>query len=146
MNANKQTHLLCVIKTDKKRNSKLTFSLLTIQLYAPLNIFVALVGVVVWTEKNEIELSSDGDKTLKNFLTYRRKVLIRDHPNDNAQLLTEIQFEGGVVGKKRHHNLIIVILQIDSLNEQHVFFSTRQSTKGTNLHVRIFWRCFNVPQ
>lgn len=75
---------------------------------------MALVGVVVWTEKNEIELSSDGDKTLKNFLTYRRKVLIRDHPNDNAQLLTEIQFEGGVVGKKRHHiNLIIVIFQID---------------------------------
>lgn len=64
-----------------------------------MNIFIALVGVVVWTEKNEIELSSDGDKTLKNFLNYRREELIKDHPNDNAQLLTEIQFEGGVVGK-----------------------------------------------
>lgn len=68
-----------------------------------MNIFIALVGVVVWTEKNEIELSSDGDKTLKNFLTYRRKALIKDHPNDNAQLLTQIQFEGGVVGKKLKH-------------------------------------------
>lgn len=69
------------------------------QLYAPLNIFIALVGVVVWTEKNEIDLSNDGDKTLKNFLNYRRKVLIKEHPNDNAQLLTKVQFDGGVVGK-----------------------------------------------
>ncbi|XP_031634876.1 disintegrin and metalloproteinase domain-containing protein 19 [Contarinia nasturtii] len=68
-------------------------------LYVPLNIFIALVGVVVWTEKNEIELSNDGDKTLKNFLNYRRKTLIKDHPNDNAQLLTQVQFDGGVVGK-----------------------------------------------
>lgn len=56
---------------------------------------------MVWTEKNEIELSSDGDKTLKNFLNYRRKVLIKDHPNDNAQLLTKVQFDGGVVGKMK---------------------------------------------
>lgn len=46
-----------------------------------------------------MELSSDGDKTLKNFLQYRRKTLIIDHPNDNAQLLTREQFESGVVGK-----------------------------------------------
>lgn len=65
----------------------------------PLNIFIALVGVIVWTEKNEIELSNDGDKTLKNFLNYRRKVIAKDHPNDNAQLLTKEQFDGGVVGQ-----------------------------------------------
>lgn len=52
----------------------------------------------MWTEQNEIELSADGDKTLKNFLNYRRKVLSKDHPNDNAQLLTDVQFDGGVVG------------------------------------------------
>lgn len=68
-------------------------------LYVPLNIFIALVGIVVWNENNEVELSSDGDKTLKNFLQYRRKVLVKDHPNDNAQLLTKEQFTGGVVGK-----------------------------------------------
>lgn len=55
--------------------------------------------MVVWTEQNEIELSNDGDKTLKNFLKFRRTTLIKDHPNDNAQLLTKVQFEGGVVGK-----------------------------------------------
>lgn len=72
---------------------------LFLQLYVPLNIFIALVGVVIWTENNEAELSSDGDKTLKNFLVYRKTTLVKDHPNDNAQLLTKEQFEGGVVGK-----------------------------------------------
>uniref|UniRef100_A0A1B0D4P2 Peptidase M12B domain-containing protein n=1 Tax=Phlebotomus papatasi TaxID=29031 RepID=A0A1B0D4P2_PHLPP len=68
-------------------------------LYMPLNIFIALIGVVVWTDSNEVELTSDGDKTLKNFLYYRKKVLVQKYPNDNAQLLTREQFDGGVVGK-----------------------------------------------
>ncbi|XP_077287628.1 uncharacterized protein LOC143912233 isoform X2 [Arctopsyche grandis] len=68
-------------------------------LYAPLNIFIALVGVVVWTEYDEIKLSDNGDTTLTNFLHYRRERLVKDHPNDNAQLLTREQFAGGVVGK-----------------------------------------------
>ncbi|CAG9763797.1 unnamed protein product [Ceutorhynchus assimilis] len=68
-------------------------------LYAPLNIFIALVGVVVWTEQDEINFSEDGDKTLTNFLHYRREKLIKQHPNDNAQLLTKFNFEQGVVGK-----------------------------------------------
>uniref|UniRef100_A0A1B6KWF3 Peptidase M12B domain-containing protein n=1 Tax=Graphocephala atropunctata TaxID=36148 RepID=A0A1B6KWF3_9HEMI len=68
-------------------------------LYVPLNIFIALVGVVVWTEYDEIALSPNGDTTLTNFLHYRRERLVKEHPNDNAQLLTRMQFEGGVVGK-----------------------------------------------
>lgn len=89
--------VVCNIKFNYTYKMMITFD--SLQLYVPLNIFVALVGVVVWTEQNEIELSNDGDKTLKNFLNYRRKTLIKDHPNDNAQLLTKVQFEGGVVGK-----------------------------------------------
>lgn len=58
------------------------------QLYTPLNIFVALVGIVVWTERDEINFSANGDTTLTNFLHYRREKLIKEHPNDNAQLLT----------------------------------------------------------
>ncbi|XP_032309037.1 disintegrin and metalloproteinase domain-containing protein 12 isoform X2 [Drosophila ananassae] len=68
-------------------------------LYVPLNIFVALVGVVIWNESNEIEFSSDGDVTLRNFLNYRSTKLVVEHPNDNAQLLTKETFAGGVVGK-----------------------------------------------
>nr|XP_012222956.1 PREDICTED: uncharacterized protein LOC105672528 isoform X2 [Linepithema humile] len=68
-------------------------------LYMPLNIFIALVGVQVWSESDEIAMSSDGDKTLSNFLKYRREKLVQDIPNDNAQLLTRITFDNGVVGK-----------------------------------------------
>ena len=68
-------------------------------LYAPLNIYIALVGVVVWNEYDEITLSTNGDTTLTNFLHYRRERLVKEHPNDNAQLLTGIQFDSGVVGK-----------------------------------------------
>ncbi|XP_076233751.1 disintegrin and metalloproteinase domain-containing protein meltrin [Calliopsis andreniformis] len=68
-------------------------------LYMPLNIFIALVGVQVWSDTDEITLSSNGDTTLSNFLRYRREKLVQDMPNDNAQLLTRITFDGGVVGK-----------------------------------------------
>ncbi len=68
-------------------------------LYSPLNIYIALVGVIVWTEYDEITLSPNGDTTLTNFLHYRRERLVKTHPNDNAQLLTGVVFDGGVVGK-----------------------------------------------
>ncbi|KAJ8973101.1 hypothetical protein NQ317_008193 [Molorchus minor] len=68
-------------------------------LYSPLNIFIALVGVVIWNEQDEINFSPNGDTTLTNFLHYRREKLIKQHPNDNAQLLTKFNFDNGVVGK-----------------------------------------------
>ncbi|KAG8185847.1 hypothetical protein JTE90_004389 [Oedothorax gibbosus] len=68
-------------------------------LYSPLNIFIALVGTIVWTEYDEIKLAPDGDSTLTNFLHYRRERLALEHPNDNAQLITGMTFDFGVVGK-----------------------------------------------
>ena len=61
--------------------------LLPLQLYQPLNIFIALVGVEVW-EEDQVAISTNGDQTLTNFLIYRKIRLIPNHPNDNAQLLT----------------------------------------------------------
>ncbi|KAF2356601.1 Peptidase M12B ADAM/reprolysin [Trinorchestia longiramus] len=68
-------------------------------LYQPLNIFIALVGVEVWQEEDQVVISQDGDQTLTNFLNYRKVRLIPEHPNDNAQLLTGQVFDSGVVGK-----------------------------------------------
>ncbi|KAF5288635.1 hypothetical protein FQA39_LY15330 [Lamprigera yunnana] len=68
-------------------------------LYAPLNIFIALVGIVIWSEHDHLNFSTNGDMTLTNFLHYRKDILIKDHPNDNAQLLTKFSFDHGVVGK-----------------------------------------------
>lgn len=60
---------------------------------------MALIGVVIWSEKNLVELSGNSNTTLDNFLKYRADVLVKDHPNDNAQLLTGESFEAEVVGK-----------------------------------------------
>ncbi|XP_074027845.1 disintegrin and metalloproteinase domain-containing protein meltrin isoform X1 [Leptinotarsa decemlineata] len=85
--------------TSKVINHAKTIANIINALYSPLNIFIALVGVVIWTEKDEIDFSSNGDTTLTNFLHYRREALIKIHPNDNAQLLTKVNFDNGVVGK-----------------------------------------------
>ncbi|XP_053669085.1 uncharacterized protein LOC128719486 [Anopheles marshallii] len=111
-NANKySSYVELVIVVDNKMFKTMRENFKTVQqyckditniinaLYEPLNIFVGLVGVVVWNEGDEIELSKDGEVTLKNFLHYRKKTLIKDHPNDNAQLFTKEHFDGGVVGK-----------------------------------------------
>ncbi|VDK17287.1 unnamed protein product [Anisakis simplex] len=67
-------------------------------LYQPLNIRVVLVWADVWTETNPIEVISNSDKTLSNFLEYRKK-LIKPHPHDNAHLLTNVHFDNNIVGK-----------------------------------------------
>lgn len=73
-------------------------TLLLFQIYFPLNIFIALVGVVVWNESNEIDITSNAVDTLKDFLNYRRTKLNLEHPNDYAQLLTKIKFDRAIVG------------------------------------------------
>lgn len=67
--------------------------------YRQLNIFVALVGVVIWTESDEIKLTDDGDATLTKFLEYRVEKLLPRFHHDNAQLITDTNFKDGVVGK-----------------------------------------------
>ncbi|XP_068152691.1 disintegrin and metalloproteinase domain-containing protein adm-2-like, partial [Drosophila tropicalis] len=58
-------------------------------LYEPLNIFLALVGVVIWNKSNEIEITSNAAETLMTFLSYRSRELAIKHPNDFALLLTK---------------------------------------------------------
>ena len=68
-------------------------------LYAPLNIYIALVGVVVWSDYDEIRLGTGGESVQTNVLDDRREQQDKEHPNDKAQLLTGIQFDKGAVGK-----------------------------------------------
>ena len=68
-------------------------------LFVHLNIFIALTEVVIWTEQDQIKISSEGDQTLRNFLAYRRQSLVVDHPNDYAVLLTGQKFDGGIIEK-----------------------------------------------
>ena len=63
---------------------------LDLQLYTPLNIHIALVGIEVWTETNKIEVTQDAERTMNNFMDYRRKHINPHHKNDNAQLITSV--------------------------------------------------------
>uniref|UniRef100_A0A1I7WGN7 Peptidase M12B domain-containing protein n=1 Tax=Heterorhabditis bacteriophora TaxID=37862 RepID=A0A1I7WGN7_HETBA len=48
---------------------------------------VTLVWVDIWRDGDKFEVATIGDKTLDLFLDYRKK-FIKDHPNDNAHMLT----------------------------------------------------------
>jgi len=61
------------------------------QLYRPLNMYVALVGVEIWIERDKIEIVNNADTTMNNFLEYRRNHISPKHRNDNAQLITSVQ-------------------------------------------------------
>ncbi|CAB3227732.1 unnamed protein product [Arctia plantaginis] len=68
--------------------------------FSPLNIFIALVGVEVWNDYDEILLPDDSLTVLNNFLEYRRNVMVKKNIlNDFAFLLTVQKFEGTVIGK-----------------------------------------------
>lgn len=54
-----------------------------------MNILVTLVGAEVW-EKDRMEVAVAVDKTLTNFLEYRRLHISPNHRNDNAQLITSV--------------------------------------------------------
>lgn len=72
-------------------------------MYAPLNVFVVLTGVVVWSIVDEFEVMTDGSLTLDAFAKYRRETLVAKYPNDIAQLLTRTTFKNNVVGKYVHY-------------------------------------------
>uniref|UniRef100_A0A182KB67 Disintegrin and metalloproteinase domain-containing protein 12 n=1 Tax=Anopheles christyi TaxID=43041 RepID=A0A182KB67_9DIPT len=69
------------------------------ELYRPLNIYILLVGVVLWNTRDNIVISTDSKQTLSSFLAYRKEQLLRQIPNDNAHLLTAVRFPDGVIGK-----------------------------------------------
>ncbi|KAI1898386.1 hypothetical protein AGOR_G00071780 [Albula goreensis] len=65
--------------------------------YKALNIRVALIGVEIWTDQNLVSVTENPYSTLGAFLTWRRKQLQR-LPNDNAQLVTGVSFQGTTIG------------------------------------------------
>ncbi|KAL6480487.1 hypothetical protein MHYP_G00115200 [Metynnis hypsauchen] len=65
--------------------------------YKSLNIRVALIGLEVWNHQNMITVTDNPYSTLGAFLTWRRKQLPQ-LPNDNAQLITGVSFQGTTIG------------------------------------------------
>lgn len=67
-------------------------------LYIRMNILVVLVGAEVW-EEDRMDVVVSTDKTLTNFLDYRRFKISPRHQNDNAQLITGRISNEGITGK-----------------------------------------------
>ncbi|KAM6953196.1 disintegrin and metalloproteinase domain-containing protein 19 [Aplochiton taeniatus] len=65
--------------------------------YRPLSIRVAVIGLEVWSDEDKIKVSDNPYSTLGDFLTWRRKQL-HTLPNDNAQLITGVSFQGTTIG------------------------------------------------
>jgi len=59
------------------------------QHYQPLGIYLVLVGVEVWTDRDRITVnSSDVDATLIRWYEYRQNFVNPLHYNDNGVLIT----------------------------------------------------------
>ncbi|KAG8574393.1 hypothetical protein GDO81_009164 [Engystomops pustulosus] len=84
--------------TDEIRKRMFNIVNFVNQVYKPLNIFVALTGVEIWSNGNLIEVNRSAKSNLNRFSSWRNKDLLKRKPNDNAQLLTNIVLNGKIVG------------------------------------------------
>uniref|UniRef100_A0A8C9UIV0 Uncharacterized protein n=1 Tax=Serinus canaria TaxID=9135 RepID=A0A8C9UIV0_SERCA len=66
--------------------------------YKAINTHVALVGLEVWTDGDKFPLSRDAGFTLEAFSKWRLADLLKRKSNDNAQLITGLDFEGTTIG------------------------------------------------
>uniref|UniRef100_A0A8C7QKJ6 ADAM metallopeptidase domain 28 n=1 Tax=Oncorhynchus mykiss TaxID=8022 RepID=A0A8C7QKJ6_ONCMY len=66
--------------------------------YKPLNTFIALVGLEVWSDSDKISVTAPAGATLDAFTTWRNNDLVKTKPHDNAHLISGIDFEGSTVG------------------------------------------------
>lgn len=57
------------------------------QFYRPLNVRVALTGVEIWSDRDQIQVDKTPSRTLNNFLEWRSRDLLPRFPHDNAQLV-----------------------------------------------------------
>ncbi|XP_060549485.1 disintegrin and metalloproteinase domain-containing protein 28 [Pantherophis guttatus] len=66
--------------------------------YKVLNTHIALIGLEIWSDEDKIVVDPTAGVTLDRFSTWRHSVLLKRKRNDNAQLLTGIDFSGPTVG------------------------------------------------
>ncbi|KFD45459.1 hypothetical protein M514_13664 [Trichuris suis] len=69
------------------------------QIFQPLNIHVALVGIEILSSQDGFPVRENGEDALRDFVHYRHHALLHRIPNDVAVLITSTQFRTGVVGK-----------------------------------------------
>uniref|UniRef100_A0A3Q4GWX4 ADAM metallopeptidase domain 8a n=1 Tax=Neolamprologus brichardi TaxID=32507 RepID=A0A3Q4GWX4_NEOBR len=68
------------------------------KLYRPVGIRVMLVGLDIWSYRDQIQVSTDPEVTLRRFLEWRQQHLLPRTKHDNAQFITAVDFDGSTVG------------------------------------------------
>ncbi|XP_063301602.1 zinc metalloproteinase-disintegrin-like lachestatin-2 [Pelobates fuscus] len=66
--------------------------------YKSINTFVALTGIEIWDRRDEFTVTTDPSYDLNQFSKWREETLLPRKSHDNAQLLTNINFDGSTVG------------------------------------------------
>uniref|UniRef100_A0A671W5N3 ADAM metallopeptidase domain 28 n=1 Tax=Sparus aurata TaxID=8175 RepID=A0A671W5N3_SPAAU len=70
----------------------------SLQAYKPLRTFVALVGLEIWSNSDQITVTPPAGANLDAFMKWRNSVLVKRTKHDNAHLISGIDFEGATVG------------------------------------------------
>ncbi|XP_049456804.1 disintegrin and metalloproteinase domain-containing protein 8a [Epinephelus fuscoguttatus] len=68
------------------------------KLYRPVGVRVMLVGLDIWSYRDQIQVSSNPEVTLSRFLEWRQRNLLPKTKHDNAQFITGVDFDGSTVG------------------------------------------------
>ncbi|XP_018421288.1 PREDICTED: zinc metalloproteinase-disintegrin-like crotastatin [Nanorana parkeri] len=68
------------------------------EVYKQIGTFVALIGIEFWDKKDLFEVSTSANINLDRFCTWRKQVLLPRIFNDNAQFITDTDFQGATVG------------------------------------------------
>ncbi|KAK5853950.1 hypothetical protein PBY51_015060 [Eleginops maclovinus] len=68
------------------------------KLYRPVGVRVMLVGLDIWSYKDQMEVSTKPEVTLMRFLEWRQRSLLPRNKHDNAQFITGVDFDGSTVG------------------------------------------------
>ncbi|XP_040202029.1 zinc metalloproteinase-disintegrin-like batroxstatin-2 isoform X2 [Rana temporaria] len=66
--------------------------------YKLLNVFVALTGMEIWKTNDQFQVVTTTGDTLDRFSNWRKDNLLPRKLHDNAQFLTNVKFDGTVVG------------------------------------------------
>ncbi|OCT86547.1 zinc metalloproteinase-disintegrin-like lachestatin-2 isoform X2 [Xenopus laevis] len=66
--------------------------------YKPLNIFLALCGLEIWENGDQFTVPTTINACLGNFSEWQSKNLLPRKPHDNAQFLTNVNFDGPTIG------------------------------------------------
>ncbi|XP_008333884.1 zinc metalloproteinase-disintegrin-like batroxstatin-3 [Cynoglossus semilaevis] len=85
---------------DKNKLRKRIFEVVNFvnMAYKPLRTFIALVGLEIWSNGDQIAVTPPAGANLDAFMKWRNSELVKRTKHDNAHLISGIDFEGSTVG------------------------------------------------